>query len=161
MFNSAIAINEFQIAGFEKIAADLPDDLLFVPAAGHGHPPVWIMGHLAISGQFGQQAFGGSLTRPEWSALFGPGTSDQIAKDDSLTKPVMLSAVIDASRTLRDLASKADPEAMTRRHHVPIFRGTSIRTVGDIVTLLLTNHFGFHLAQLSSCRRAIGLAPLF
>lgn len=161
LFSSAIAINEFQMAGFEKIVADLPDDSLFVPGAGHGHPPIWIMGHLAIAGESGQQAMGGTPIHLEWIPRFGPGSSDQIAKDESLTKSLMHSVVTEAYRVLRELASKADPEAMARRHHVPIFRGTSIRTLGDIVTLLLTNHFGFHLAQLSSCRRAIGHAPLF
>jgi hypothetical protein len=44
---------------------------------------------------------------------------------------------------------------------VEIFRGTPIQTVEDAITALLTNHFGFHLAQLSSCRRAAGYPALF
>ena len=161
MFQNAIAINEFQISGFEKIVSDLPDQSLFLPGAGHGHPPIWIMGHLAITAQVGQQLLGGVVTHPEWVPLFGTGSSDRITKNDSLTKPVMLSAVVETYRSLRDLASKAAPEAMSRRHQIALFRGTPIHTVADVVTLLLTNHFGFHLAQLSSCRRSIGHAPLF
>jgi hypothetical protein len=161
MFESAIAINEFQLGGFEKIVADVPDDCLFIPAAGHGHPPVWILGHLALTGEMGQQMVGGEVTHTDWLPLFGPGSTDKVAASESLAKPVMAAAVIDAYRTLRELAAKADPDAMSRRHHVPIFRATSIRTIADCVTLLLTSHFGFHLSQLSSCRRAAGHAPLF
>lgn len=161
MFESAIAINEFQIGGFEKIVADLPESDLFVPGAGHGHPPAWIMGHLAVAGESGLIAFGRTPSHPTWTSLFGPQSSDRISFDPSLTKPILSEAVIETYRNLRELASTADPELMARRHRVPLFYGTSIRTVGDCLTLLLTNHFGFHLSQLSSCRRAAGFSPLF
>ena len=43
-----VAINEYQLGMFKKIARDISDEALFVRAPGHGHPPVWILGHLAI-----------------------------------------------------------------------------------------------------------------
>jgi DinB family protein len=156
MFDSAIAISEFQLGQFEKIAGDIPEDLFFAPGPGHGHPPVWIMGHLAITGQLGQRMLGGSVSQPEWLPLFGPGSSDKIAKDESLNKGQLVTKVVETYRVFRDLAATADPTAMARQHKVPFFRGTPIKTVGDCITQLLTNHFGFHLAQLSSCRRAAG-----
>lgn len=161
MFQSAIAINEFQIRGFEKVVADIPEDSLFAASPGHGHPPAWIMGHLAMAGENGQRMLGGTVAHPDWGSLFGPGSSDQLAPAPDLTKELLAAAVIDAYRGLRDLAAQANPEAMARNHKVPIFRGTPIQTVGDCITLLLTNHFGFHLAQLSSCRRAAGHPALF
>lgn len=161
MFGSAIAINEFLIVNFQKIVQDLSEEALFQPGAGHGHPPVWIMGHLAVTGESGQRLLGGSVSHPDWMPLFGPGSTDQIAKTDAMTIPQLATAVTTAYETLRTLAAAADPEAMAHNHRIPLFRGTSIKTVGDCVTLLLTNHFGFHLAQLSSCRRAEGHAPLF
>jgi hypothetical protein len=42
-----------------------------------------------------------------------------------------------------------------------LFDNTPIETFGHCVTLMLTSHFGFHLAQLSSCRRTAGHPPLF
>lgn len=161
MLESAIAINEFQLAGFEKIVADLDDQALFTPSPGHGHPPVWIMGHLAISGESGQRMLGGTIMHADWGPLFGPGSSDQIAPQESLTRAVLGAAVVEAYRGLRELAMRATPESLLEPIRIPIFRGTPIKTRGDCVTLLLTNHFGFHLAQLSSCRRTAGHAPLF
>jgi len=161
MFNSAIAINEFQLAGFEKIVANLDEQALFTPGLGHGHPPVWILGHLAMAGESGQRMLGGSVAHPEWGPIFGPGSTDQVAPDVSLTLATLRTAVIDAYRGLRELAAQATPEAMSQPLRIPIFRGTSIKTIEDGVTLLLTNHFGFHLAQLSSCRRTAGHAPLY
>lgn len=161
MFDSAIAINEFQLGQFEKIAADIAEDLLFAAGAGHGHPPAWIMGHLAITGQLGERMLGGTIAQKEWLSLFGPGSSDQIVANESLTRAILVSSVIDTYRRFRELAASADQEAMAQTHRVPFFRGTPIKTVGDCVTQLLTNHFGFHLAQLSSCRRVAGHGPLF
>lgn len=161
MFESAIAINEFQVGGFQKIVADLPDDSLFAPGLGHGHPPAWIMGHLAVSGESGQRLLGGQVTHRDWLPLFGPGSSDKITASDQWTKPVLAAAVTEAYATLRTLASNADPQTMSRPNSVSFFQGTPIRTIGDCVTLLLTSHFGLHLSQLSSCRRAAGFAPLF
>lgn len=162
MLNSAVAINQFQLAGFQKIAADIPDAVLFEPAAGHQHPPIWVMGHLAVTGEMGQQALGGSLTHPQWMSLFAPGSSGEVAADPALTKQAMIEAVTNAYTQLQKMAlDDATPELLSQPHGVGLFDGTPIKNVGDVITLLLTNHFGFHLAQLSSCRREAGFGPLF
>lgn len=161
MFESAIAINEFQCKGFEKIAADLSEESFYEPGAGHGHPPVWIMGHLALTAESGMQYFGKTIAHPEWGPIFGPGSPGQVAVSASLAKEVLQETLLENYRELRNLAAQATEEAMSQPHRIPLFRGTPIKTVGDVITLLLTNHFGFHLSQLSSCRRAAGFAPLF
>ncbi len=161
MLDSAIAINEFQLAGFETIVADLDEQALFTPGLGHGHPPAWIMGHLAVAGESGQRILGGVITHADWGPLFGPGSTDQVAPQESLTKAVLSAAVVDAYRGLRELAARATPESLLEPIRFPLFSETPIKTKSDCVTLLLTNHFGFHLAQLSSCRRTAGHAPLF
>ena len=161
MFDSAIAINEFQCQGFEKIAADITEQSFFEPGAGHGHSPAWIIGHLAFSAESGMQYFGRAITHPQWSPIFGIGSSGQVPASELVCKEVLQSALLQNYQDLREFAAQASSEAMSPPHRLPFFRETPIKTVGDCITLLLTSHFGFHLSQLSSCRRAAGFAPLF
>lgn len=161
MFENEIAINEFQLEQFQQVAEDIGVPTLFQPGPGHGHPPAWILGHLAISGELGQRMLRGSIAHPDWVALFGPGSSDQIIADESLTKPVLVAAVIDAYRGLRSSAVSAEERVVSRAHRFTPLVGSPLKTVGHLVSQLLTNHFGFHLAQLSACRRSAGHPAVF
>ena len=167
MFESAISINLFQFQLLTQIVDDLDESRLYEPAAGHGHTPAWILGHLAITGELGQQFLGGQVTHSNWLQMFGPGSKDDPAllMDDAnkpFTTAALLAANTAAYNSLRDLAGQADCEdSMNKPHGLEIFADTPIQTVKDAVTLLLTNHFGFHLSQLSSIRRDAGHQPLF
>ncbi len=162
MLSSAIAINQFQMIGFQKIAADISEESLFEPAAGHQHLPAWILGHLAITGEMGQQLLGGTMQHPQWLRHFAPGSSGQVSPEDSLTKASLVSAVEEAYSGLQTMAANPElAERYSQEHGQDFFAGTPIKTVADLTTLLLTNHFGFHLAQLSSCRREAGFPRLF
>lgn len=161
MFANAIAINQFQLALFDRAVADISPETLFTPGAGHGHPPVWILGHLALVGEMGSQLLGGGITHREWLPLFGPGSSDRIAPRSDLDRDSLAAAIREAYRTLQQMVAAADPQLLAAPHGIQLFRGSPIDTVGCAVELLLTNHFGFHLSQLSSCRRAAGHGPLF
>ena len=161
MFDNEIAINELQLGLFASIAADIPEDQLFSPGAGHGHPPAWILGHLAVTGEMGCQLLGGSLVHDDWISEFGPGSSDFVQPRSDLSKDVLVSAVTSAYESLRTMARNADANVTERPHGIELFANTPVKTVSHAVALLLTNHFGFHLAQLSSCRREQGHAALF
>jgi len=161
MFENEIAINQLQLKQFAAVMADLPEDSLFTRGNGHGHPPVWILGHLAIVGEMGQTFLGGSLTHPRWVPLFGPGSSDEVKPHDSLTRDALIAAITSAYETLRTLAAEAKPEDVAQPHGIALFDGSPIQTVGHAISLLLTNHFAFHLSQLSGCRRDRGLGHIF
>ncbi len=151
-----VAINEYQLGMFDKIVMDIGDDSLFLPAAGHGHPPVWILGHLAICAELGQRHLGGVLVHPEWVPLFCTGSSDAVEPDAALDITNLSRAVTDGYKELQSLASSQSDEFLLREHGVAGLSGTPIKTVADAIATLLTNHFGFHLSQLSSCRRSAG-----
>jgi hypothetical protein len=161
MIDNEIAINEVLIRQFNKTAKDIPEDELFVPCVGHGHPPIWILGHLAIVAEMGCKLLGGSIAHLKWIRLFGPDSSDIISPGDDLTKDSMVTTVNENYERLRSLAASADEKALSGPHRVALFEGTSIKTVEHCAALLLTSHFGFHLGQLSSCRRIAGFGPLF
>ena len=161
MFDNEIALNEFSLGLFSRIAADIPEASLFQPSAGHGHPPMWILGHLAICAELGQKLLGGTLAHPRWMVLFGPGSSDGIADEGTLNLKDLVEANTKGYARLREMAALADPERMSQPHGVELLNGTAIKTVGQLVSHLLTSHFAFHQSQLSSCRRASGHQALF
>ncbi len=156
------AINAFQVAVFDKIVADIPESDLRTPAQGHGHTPIWILGHLALTGGLGRQLLGASVEPPQgWVEAFSPGTPDPVAAEPpGVSKAMLVEAIQAGYAGLRDAYDTATPDVLERPHGIPFFRNTPIMTVGHAVALLLTNHFGFHLAQLSSVRRSLGKPPL-
>lgn len=161
MFENELAVNEALIRQFAKTADDVPEELLFHPCVGHGHPPVWIFGHLAIIAEMGQSLIGGTVTHPAWIPMFGPKSSDIVASSDDLTKASLRTAVKENYRNLRSLAATVDPSIVSQPHSVELLLGSPVKTIGHVVSLILTSHFGFHLGQLSSCRRTAGFGPLF
>jgi hypothetical protein len=156
------AINAFQMGMFEKIVADIPEGDLRQPAAGHGHTPLWLIGHLALTGGMGCQLLGVAADVPSgWAEAFGPRTPDPVmAEPSGLSKPVLTAAMQANYAALRTAYEDASPEVLARPHGVPFFLNSPITTVNHLVAVLLTNHFGFHLAQLSSVRRELGKSPL-
>jgi len=58
MFENEITLNQFLLDQLVTIMADLPEECLFTSGQGHGHPPVWILGHLAIVGEMGTDVLG-------------------------------------------------------------------------------------------------------
>ncbi|MCC7086133.1 MAG: DinB family protein [Pirellulales bacterium] len=161
MFENEIANNELMQGWLAKVLSDVRDEAWFEPSPGHGHPPVWILGHLAICGELGQMLLGGKVVHENWLPLFGPGSSDRVAADISFAKSPLHAATTDAYADLRKIAAAADAERLNRPHGLELFADTSIRTIGHVTSMLLTNHFAFHLSQLSSCRRTAGHRAIF
>jgi len=101
------------------------------------------------------------VSHPEWVSLFGPGSSDDVQPNAGLTREALIAANTSAYDTLRTLAVNADAAAMAQPHPIELLHGTAIETNGQLLAHLLTSHVGFHLAQLSSCRRERGQSALF
>lgn len=162
MLNREIAINSFQLHLFSMTVPDIPDETMFTPADGHGHLPIWILGHLAFCAELGQHMLGGSLLHPEWQPVFDAGSSGEVDPSFPVDKQSLVSANEEGYAKLREMAVDPSNEALLKKDHgIELFAESPFEDVGDIVALLLTNHFGFHLAQLSSCRRQAGFTHLF
>lgn len=160
MFAREIKLNRFQIDYFGKVMKDIPDDKINDRAGGAGHPPLWILGHLAICAELGQAMLGGEMKHPAWLPLFGPASSDDVSNSDNYTKEEFTSHIVAEYPRLCEMLTAAPEERMNAPHGVELLEGTLIETVGDLQAHLLTTHFSFHLAQLSGWRRAMGGAPL-
>lgn len=161
MFEHQIAVLSFQLGHFEKIVADLPEECMDEAFPGHGHTPAWILGHLALVGEAGNSLLGGTLTHPEWKPIFGGGSDGLTQLDSRPSRDELLAAIRCGYQEVMKRVSEVDPAHFDRPHQFGLFEGTPVKTIGDLMTVLMTNHFGFHLAQLSSCRRSRGLDSIF
>ena len=162
MFAQEITLNQFLLDYFDGLIADLPETGLEVQGGGKGHSALWLLGHIALSADFGRMMLGAETkSPPRWMVAFGPGSSDEI-KNPSQYDP---QEFIDATRTgyveVQQLAEQANPETMQEPHGVEILAGTKVATKGDLVAHILTAHLAMHLGQLSFWRRLQDKQPLF
>lgn len=146
---------------FDQVMADIPVDRINERPAGDGHPPLWVLGHLAICAELGHMMLGTPLKTPEWMPVFGPESSDKIENPESYDAADLITKIKEGYPVLCQAAASADAEALAAPHGAAILDGTPLVTRGDLVAHLLTTHFSFHVAQLSAWRRAAGHAPLF
>ncbi|MCO6044921.1 DinB family protein [Aeoliella sp. ICT_H6.2] len=160
MFQRETHLNQFLMGYLDKVVADIPNDRIAERGAGGGHPPVWILGHLAIVGEMGQMLLGGALEHPEWFPIFGPGSSDEVQGADRFSKNELIQVIHTAYPKVCELAAATPPERLEQPHGFELLNDTAISTVGDLTTHGLTAHFAFHLAQLSAWRRADGKGPI-
>ncbi|MCA9257582.1 MAG: DinB family protein [Planctomycetales bacterium] len=160
MFERELAINRLHMMQFETIVADVDDASFFQPGAGHGLSPMWIVGHLAATADYGCQMLRRTGEPTSLIRLFGPGTSGAVDRDCGLERNDVCAALLEGYRGLQQAAAGADDDILSQPQPLPFFKGTPIETTMDLVAYMLTSHCAFHLAQLSSCRRELGFPPL-
>lgn len=160
MFDREIKFNQFFLSYFDKVVADIPADRICERAPGGGHPPIWVLGHLAIVAEMGQSLLGGQLQHPDWVTVFGPVSSDEVIDAGTFAKDEFVDQVQSEYPRLSEMLQVAKSSTLEQPHGVALLEGTPIATVADIEVHLLTTHFSFHLAQLSVWRRAAGMGPL-
>jgi len=160
VFDTEVTLFRFLKNAFDATVADIPDDRIFERAPGGGHPPAWILGHLAICGELGEKLCGGDLQHPRWLVLFGPGSSDDITTGD-YSVGEFSQMITDSYERFIGLAQQADAAHLSLPHGVELLDGSPVATIHDLVAHLLSTHFSFHLAQLSGWRRAAGHPHLF
>jgi len=161
VFETESRLNQFLRDGLKQVVADIPADRINERALGNGHPPLGVLGPLAIGGRLGQQITGTPLERKDWAIAFGPGSSDDVRSPEKYSADEFLEVIEESYPVLSTSASQADPAMLQEPHGLPLLNDTAIVTKGDLIAHLLTSHFGFHLAQLSAWRRGAGFGPLF
>ncbi len=161
MFEHQLTIYRFMYSYGKKLLADIDDAQFKTPAFPGSNPPSWIVGHLAIAADFALMVLGQPTLLPKtWMVLFGPG-SDPLKYLDKHPNRADLIAAYEAGHEAVIAAMRhADPVKLAGPSPFkPLIE--QLPTAGDLLTHLLTSHEGFHVAQLSGCRRGAGLGPLF
>lgn len=162
MFTQEITLNQFFLDYFEGLIKDLPEDGLAELGAGKGHSALWLLGHLAISVDFGRMVLGLDRVCPAaWFVAFGPKSSDEIKNPGKYDVKEMIETIRSGYPALQAAAANADPDAMQQPHQVEILKGSNLVTNADVLAHLLTTHFAMHLGQLSYWRRLQGKPALF
>ncbi len=161
MLDSAIQVNLFLMQYCRRLVADIPDERFAEqPVAGVNHP-AWVLGHLAWTADRALEMLGAPETLPaDWAALFGRGSQPTTSRALYASKDELLRAVEQGYQQLRQSARSASSEQLARRTTNPVAKET-LPTSKELVTFLMSGHFGVHLGQLSTWRRLIGLPPLF
>ena len=160
MFERETILNEFQLGYAQQIIADIPADQI-TKRFGHGHPPIWVLGHLGLCAELGEMLLGNPVAHADWMPIFGPGSSDEVENPSQYSKDELAKMIFDGYPRLCQSLQSASDEALSKPHGVDLLDGTPINTVGELQSHLLTTHIAFHLAQLSDWRRAAGHGPLF
>ncbi len=76
MFERELTLYKFNRNYLRLLAADIDESLMNVAPFPGANPPVWILGHLAISTDYAAHILGQRRECPkQWHVLFGPGTN--------------------------------------------------------------------------------------
>lgn len=161
MFERELTLYKFNLKYLRYLSADLEEaDMGVAPFAG-ANPPVWILGHLAISTDFAGGLLGLEPVCPEeWRKPFAPGNLPTALPSPCPGKGQLLQAIENGHGRVSEAAPHASAEAMNTPHDIAFFKPTVLATVGDVLAHVMTTHIAFHLAQLSACRRKAGKPPL-
>lgn len=166
MFTREIALNSFMLRILHQALDQVGDDRLDeLPAGAPGGPalnsPRWILGHLAVAADYAGKCLGLPPECPEsWHAAFGMG-SNPAAVAITPSKAELVAAIERGYHRAALAARRVPADAMSAPVDHPIFKGTTISTVGDVLAHLLTTHLSFHMGQLSYWRRLAGLPAMF
>jgi len=124
--------------------------------------PVFIIGHLAIYPEFVLQFLGRDEADVDekYEALFKHGV--ECHDDPNNEKYPPLSDVVERFKARSELAIKAleeaDDELLARENPMENMR-EKLPTIGAMCMFLLAAHTAFHIGQLSTWRRCMGLGP--
>ena len=162
MFVQEITLNQFFLDYFESLLKDLPLDRLSQQGNGKGHSALWILGHLAVSVDYGRMVLGLERECPaRWLVAFGTGSPDEVNNPDKYDAQEMIDSIRTGYPALQEAAANADPELMQQPHQVEVLVGSRVVTNADLMAHLLTTHLAMHLGQLSYWRRLQGQPALF
>jgi hypothetical protein len=76
------------------------------------------------------------------------------------TKAELMSALRKGHERVAAASAKPDPAILTKPQPIPFMNDTPIKTVGDLLSHLMTTHAATHLGQLSYWRRMTGAKPM-
>ena len=161
MFERELTLFKFQLGYLKMVAADLDESAMTVAPFEGANPPVWILGHLAVSTDFAARMLGQPAACPrKWHVQFAPGSKSSELPDPLPTKEELMTVIETGARRVAEAAASAPPELANQPHAVEILKSTNLKTNGDVLAHLMCTHMAFHIAQLSACRRKTGKGPI-
>lgn len=142
----------------EPMLKGLDDSHLSLEPVAGNKSAGWILGHLAVSGDFARRVLGRTPICPkEWRAIFSPGTQS------GDTAPTAYPRMQDLVRMFREVY-KDLPDAFVSANDATLDAPNpfepareGFKTVREFTGWILSGHLAYHVGQLGDWRRAAGL----
>lgn len=145
------------LATYGRLFDDLDDSYRASQPTREGKTAGWLVGHLAVTGDFARRLCGAKpICPPEWRAKFNPGTRPSTNESDY---PPMAEMVARLREVYADLPASYETAGERLAAANPFEPGrASFPTAGDFAAYLMTGHLGYHLGQLYGWRAAAGIS---
>jgi len=139
------------------IIATLNDShLAFEPQPG-AKTAGWLLGHLAVTGDFARRLCGAQPLCPrEWRSAFNPGSHPSSDVADYPAMNSLRDTFLKVYSNLCAIAPNADPALLSLPNPYEPARA-DFATAGSFVVYLMSSHLAYHLGQLSGWCAAAGL----
>lgn len=140
--------------------ADLNDNHLALEPIAGTKTAGWLVGHLAVTGDFGRRLCGLTPMCPkEWRALFNPGTFPSLDRSIYPPMSVLCEAVGNVYRDFFASAPSASDDVLALPNPYTPAAG-AFPTAGDFAAYLMTGHLAHHFGQLGSWHATAGLRKI-
>jgi len=158
--NASIAQCRYLLSLAEPILAGLDDPHRALEPQPGAKTAGWLIGHLAVSGDFARRLCGrASLCPIDWRTMFNPGSEPSSDPDAYPSMVTLCDTFRVVYGDLCGAAREADASALTVANpFVPA--QADFPTAGDFVAYLLSSHLAYHLGQLVAWRAAAGFGRL-
>src|SRR5437867_10643007 len=157
---AAVEASTYLLALAEPILTQLDDSHCALEPMPGAKTAGWLIGHLAVSGDFARRLYGRPPLCPaDWRTAFNPGSQPSREANDYPPMTTLRDTFREVYSDLCAAASEADPPSLTSINPYAPAR-TAFPTTGDFVAYLLTGHLAYHLGQLVAWRAAAGLGRL-
>jgi hypothetical protein len=144
----------------EPVVAGLDDSHLALEPQPGTKTAGWLIGHLAVTGDFARRLCGRPPICPkDWRGRFNPGSQPSVRRADYPAMAELCSAFRAVYADLCESAVGAEPPALAVENPYEPGRD-AFPTAGDFVAYLLASHLAYHLGQLVAWRGAAGLGRL-
>ena len=160
MSQSAAAILRLLSGRIESVVAEISDEDFEKRPGASLNPPVWLLGHLAVSidavSKFAGEPYHLS---EEWHSSFNAHSTPFENETPYPSKAEILAAyseVVDRSINLMDNMSA---DQLAAAHGLEGLASTPVKSTEDMVTLLLTGHIGWHLGHLEWAAKLLNGVP--
>ena len=157
MRNHILGIYAHTLEQVERVCDGIPDARLAeIPHEG-SHHAAWVIGHLAIASDMAGKFLGVEAGVPEaWGGWCMPGTGAQDDRDQYPSKDELLETLKKAHAVVAPAFEGASDELLASEMPNEEYR-EFFPTIGMLAVYMLAHHESYHLGQLSTWRRAIGM----
>ncbi len=151
------AQSRYLLAQSARIFAGLDDGHLPLEPKPGMKTAGWLIGHLAVTGDFARRLCGRAPLCPrEWRATFNPGTHPSSDPGIYPSLSTLRERLVAVYSDLWAAFPSADESVLGAPNPYEPARD-GFPTSGDFVAYLMTGHFGYHLGQLFAWRAAAGV----